>query len=164
MNILFNEYQIQSAVTKIADIINNKKHDEPPIFICLLNGAFMFFSDLIKQIDKCEIDFMRVKSYPNEILITANNTSYIKGKDVYVIDDICDSGNTLDFIIKNLKNQGVKSITPITLFKRYNIEYENLIYGIELKNEYYVIGYELDDLNGLNRNKKYIVGLEDDNN
>jgi hypoxanthine phosphoribosyltransferase len=164
MNILFNEYQIQSAVTKIADIINNKKHDEPPIFICLLNGAFMFFSDLIKQIDKCEIDFMRVKSYPNEILITANNTSYIKGKDVYVIDDICDSGNTLDFIIKNLKNQGVKSITPTTLFKRYNIEYENLIYGIELKNEYYVIGYGLDDLNGLNRNKKYIVGLEDDNN
>jgi hypoxanthine phosphoribosyltransferase len=164
MNILFNEYQIQSAVTKIADIINNKKHDEPPIFICLLNGAFMFFSDLIKQIDKCEIDFMRVKSYPNEILITANNTSYIKGKDVYVIDDICDSGNTLDFIIKNLKNQGVKSITPITLFKRYNIEYENLIYGIELKNEHYIIGYGLDDLDGLNRNKKYIVGLEDDNN
>ena len=70
----------------------------------------------------------------------------------------------LTSIIKNLKNQGVKSITPITLFKRYNIEYENLIYGIELKNEHYIIGYGLDDLDGLNRNKKYIVGLEDDNN
>lgn len=169
MNILFNEEQIQYAVTKIANIINSKKHDEPPVFICVLNGAFMFFSDLIKQIDECEIDFIRIKSYPlstarDKSLITADITSYIKGKDIYIVDDICDSGNTLDFIINSIKSYGSKSITPVTLFKRYGIEYDDLIYGIELRNEHYIVGYGLDDLKGLNRNKKYIVGLEDDNN
>lgn len=164
MNILFNEYQIHQAIEKISNIINNKKHDEPPVFICILNGAFMFFSDLVKHINECEIDFMKVKSYPKEILITADITNDIYGKELYIVDDICDSGNTLDFIIKNFKNRGAKKITPVTLFKRYNIEYENLIYGIELRNEHYIVGYGLDDLKGLNRNKKYIIGLEDDNN
>jgi len=169
MNILFNEDQIQSAVTKVANIINSKKHDEPPIFICILNGAFMFFSDLVKQIDQCEIDFIRIKSYPfssyrEKSVLTANIASDIKNKDIYIVDDICDSGNTLDYIIKLFTPQSPKSITPVTLFKRYGTEYENLIYGLELKNEHYIVGYGLDDLKGFNRNKKYIVGIEDDNN
>ena len=169
MNLLFSNQEIKQAIEKIANEINNKKHDEPPIFICVLNGAFMFFTDLVKQIEECEIDFIRIKTYPysldtDKLVITADITSYISNRDVYIVDDIYDSGNTIEHILFYLSKRNPKSSTPITLFKRYTSEKDSLIYGINLKNESYIVGYGLDDLKGLRRNLTYVIGLEDDNN
>jgi hypoxanthine phosphoribosyltransferase len=61
--VLFTELELQNKVGELAHNIKKQEHDFPPVFICVLNGAFMFFTDLVKRMDECEIDFIRAKSY-----------------------------------------------------------------------------------------------------
>jgi len=61
--VLYTESEIKNKVGEIAYNLKKRKHDFPPVFICVLNGAFMFFTDLVKRMDECEIDFIRAKSY-----------------------------------------------------------------------------------------------------
>jgi hypoxanthine phosphoribosyltransferase len=164
---LFTELEIQNKVGEIAYKIKKRQHDEPPVFICVLNGAFMFFTDLVKQVGNCHIDFISAKSYEGtsqgEIRILKSIDIDIKGKDVYLIDDIYDSGNTMNRLIKHLSPNKPKSITPVTLFKRHTSKNDNLIYGFDLENEYFLIGYGLDASDGTKRNLPHILGfLADD--
>ena len=94
--ILFTEQEIKNKVGEIAYKIKKRQHEQPPVFICVLNGAFMFFTDLVKQMGDCEIDFISAKSYDGttqgEIKLLKDITTNITDKDVYLIDDIYDSG------------------------------------------------------------------------
>ena len=161
--ILFTEQEIKNKVGEIAYNLKKRQHENPPVFICVLNGAFMFFTDLVKQVGDCEIDFVSAKSYDGvkqgEIRILKSITVDIKDKDVYLIDDIYDSGNTMNRLIKHLQYNNPKSITPVTLFKKHYSKHSNLVYGFELTNEHWLIGYGLDAENGLKRNQKFITGL-----
>jgi len=161
--ILFTEQEIQNKVGEMAYKIKKTKHEEPPVFICVLNGAFMFFTDLVKHMGDCYIDFIRAKSYNNttqgEIYITKQIEMDITGKDVYLVDDIYDSGNTMNRLIKNISYGNPKSITPVTLFKRHSSHNPDLVYGFNLENEYFLVGYGLDGENDLKRNQKYITGI-----
>jgi hypoxanthine phosphoribosyltransferase len=161
--ILFTEHELSNKVGEIAYKISRKEHDFPPVFICVLNGAFMFFTDLVKRVGECEIDFIRAKSYMG---ITQTNVSISKSieidiarKDVYLVDDIYDTGETMKALIQHLNLSEPKSITPITLFKRWSSHNPDLIYGFELQDESWLVGYGLDDEKGLQRNLKHIVGL-----
>ena len=160
---LFTEREIKNKVGEIAYNIKKTKHDLPPVFICVLNGAFMFFTDLVKQVGDCHIDFIRAKSYENqsqgEIRILKSIDIDIEGKDVYLVDDIYDSGNTMNRLVKHLQYNNPKSITPVTLFKKHYSNTDGLIYGFELTNEHWLIGYGLDAENGLKRNQKHITGI-----
>lgn len=170
MKILYNKEQIQTAVNKIATEISNKHYNDPtpPVMICVLNGAFMFFTDLVKAVNiDCEIDFIRAKSYSDqlqsEVVILKDIETNIAGRNVYLIDDILDSGNTLRHIIKHYTTNprmAPASITPVVLFKKWSSELENCLYGIELINEAWLCGYGLDGPNGLMRNRDLIFGLE----
>jgi hypoxanthine phosphoribosyltransferase len=170
MKILYNKEQIQTAVNKIALEIHNKHYNDPnpPVMICVLNGAFMFFTDLVKAINiDCEIDFIRAKSYSDqlqtEVVITKDIETDIAGKNVYLIDDILDSGNTLRHIIKRYstnKRLAPASITPVVLFKKWSSDIEDCLYGIELVNETWLCGYGLDGHDGLMRNRDLIFGFE----
>ena len=98
MKVLFNQPQLQQAVEKVAREIHSRHYNDPnpPVMICVLNGAFMFFTDLVRQINiDCEIDFMRVKSYQGqnqfEITMTKDIETNITGRTVYIVDDIIDS-------------------------------------------------------------------------
>jgi hypoxanthine phosphoribosyltransferase len=161
--ILFTEKEIQNKVGEIAYNLKKRHHDQPPVFICVLNGAFMFFTDLVKHIEDCHIDFIRAKSYEGttqgEIYITKQIEIDVTGRDVYLIDDIYDSGNTMNRLIKNISYGNPKSITPVTLFKRHTSKNPDLIYGFNLENEYFLVGYGLDGENDLKRNQKYITGI-----
>jgi hypoxanthine phosphoribosyltransferase len=161
--ILFTELELQNKVGEIAYNILKKEHDFPPVFICVLNGAFMFFTDLVKRVDECEIDFIRAKSYngitQSIVKISKSVEIDISRKDVYLIDDIYDTGETMKALIQHLNISGPKSITPVTLFKRWSSHNPDLIYGFELENESWLVGYGLDNEKGLQRNLKYIVGL-----
>ena len=161
--ILFTEQEIKNKVGEIAFKLKKNHHDLPPVFICVLNGAFMFFTDLVKHMDDCEIDFINAKSYQGtkqgEITITDSIKVDIKGKDIYLVDDIYDSGNTMNHLIHHLKVHNPKSITPVTLFKKHYSNTDNLVWGFELTNEHWLIGYGLDAENGLKRNQKYIKGI-----
>jgi hypoxanthine phosphoribosyltransferase len=161
--ILFTEQEIKNKVGEIAFKLKKNHHDLPPVFICVLNGAFMFFTDLVKHMGDCEIDFINAKSYQGtkqgEITIIDSIKADIEGKDVYLVDDIYDSGNTMNHLIYHLKAYNPKSVTPVTLFKKHYSNTNNLVWGFELTNEHWLIGYGLDAENGLKRNQKYITGI-----
>ena len=167
MKVLFNQTQLQQAVEKVAREIHSRHYNDPnpPVMICVLNGAFMFFTDLVRQINiDCEIDFMRVKSYQGqnqfEITMTKDIETDITGRTVYIVDDIIDSGNTMISIGKHLKSQPnlPKDIVFVSLFKKYTSDLD-CIYGIELTDETWICGYGLDGENGLHRNKNSIFGF-----
>jgi hypoxanthine phosphoribosyltransferase len=161
---LFTEKEIKNKVGEIAYNIKKRQHEQPPVFICVLNGAFMFFTDLVKQVGNCEIDFISAKSYngttQGEIRILKSIDINIKDKDIYLVDDIYDSGNTMNRLIKHLNYHKPKSITPVTLFKKHYSNNSNLIYGFELQNEHWLVGYGLDAVDGTKRNLSYILGLQ----
>jgi hypoxanthine phosphoribosyltransferase len=161
--VLFTQHEISNKVGEIAYKISRKEHDFPPVFICVLNGAFMFFTDLVKRVDECEIDFIRAKSYmgitQTSVSISKSIEVDIARKDVYLVDDIYDTGETMKALIQHLNLSNPKSITPITLFKRWSSHNPDLIYGFELHDESWLVGYGLDDEKGLQRNLKHIVGL-----
>ena len=164
---LFTETELKNKVGEIAYEISKRKYDTPPVFICVLNGAFMFFTDLVKHVKECEIDFISAKSYvgttQGEIKLLKDITTDITGKDIYLVDDIFDSGNTIRFLTNHLAFKQPKSITPVVLFKKWYSNHPELIYGIELENESWLIGYGLDDEKGLRRNLKHIVGVAEEN-
>jgi hypoxanthine phosphoribosyltransferase len=131
--------------------------------IGVLNGAFMFFADLVRNMKvDCEIDFMQAKSYLGQVQdrvdILKDVSIDLTGKDVFIVDDIYDSGNTMKRLIAHLQTKGAKSITPVTLFKRSYSYMEDLIYGFELNNEAWLVGYGLDATNGTKRNQPFITG------
>jgi hypoxanthine phosphoribosyltransferase len=171
MKVLFNQKQLQDAVEKVATEIWNKHYNDPnpPVMICVLNGAFMFFTDLIKAINiDCEIDFIQAKSYQgqeqSDVKILKNIETNIDSKTVYVVDDILDSGNTMIAIISHLgKYHKPREIHPVTLFKKASNPWP-LLYGLELTDEAFICGYGLDGLNGLYRNRSVVFGVEDDYN
>ena len=173
MTELFNEkdirFKTQLLAKKISD--NHRGDGSPIIMVGLLNGAFMFYSELVKNISiDVECDFMRVKSYVNrkqgDIQITKDLETAIKGKHVYIIDDILDSGNTMAKVIEYLQIKWPKTINVITLLKRkntpFNLKNYNVVgteeFGFEINDEW-VIGYGMDNDKGYCRNYKNIYSL-----
>jgi hypoxanthine phosphoribosyltransferase len=168
MKKLFRKRQINRKVKQIAREIS-KKHrgDQTPIvFIGILNGAFMFFSDLVKNVDYSyiECDFLRAKSYSGTTQGELELLKYIEtsltGKHVYVVDDIYDTGITMDKVIELLGRERPKTITPVTLLKRQvnNSYNKDLIYGFQIQDEW-VEGYGMDGKLGYGRNLPFILDV-----
>ena len=167
--VLFTEKEIKKRVESLAIEVSYKNNleNQPRVMIGVLNGAFMFFTDLVRKMKvDCEIDFIQAKSYLGQVQdrvdILKDINVDITGKDVYIVDDIFDSGNTMRKLITHLQKKNPKSITPVTLFKRSYSHMEDLIFGFELQNEAWLVGYGLDATNGLKRNQPYITGILND--
>lgn len=163
--VLYTEQEIAERVKSLALEIsyNNNPTSQPRTMICVLNGAFMFFSDLVRNMKvDCEVDFIQVKSYTDgkqgKIRILKDLSIDLTMKDVIIVDDIYDSGNTMRFIVDHIKDRNTKSITCVTLFKRKLTVAPDLVYGFELEDESYLVGYGLDDINGYKRNQPFITG------
>ncbi len=156
--------QIEAAVKKVAQQINADLKNEMPLFVAVLNGSFMFAADLMKQIEiPCEISFVKMASYHgtestgkvNELIGLNQN---IEGRTVVVIEDIVDTGNTIEKLTSMLKDKKVKSFKIATaLFKPsvYKKDIKIDYVGIEIPNDF-VVGYGL-DYDGLGRNLKDIL-------
>tara|TARA_S200002703_G_scaffold33322_1_gene28845 strand:+ start:510 stop:1052 length:543 start_codon:yes stop_codon:yes gene_type:complete len=174
MHPLFSKEAIQFQVKLLAKKISDKhKGDGTPIvMVGLLNGAFMFYSDLVKNMDiDVEVDFMRIKSYisknkQGDIQITKDLETPIKGKHVYIVDDILDSGNTMSKVIEYLEIKWPKTVNVVTLLKRSNTPFDLNNFNIngeeyhsfKLKNEW-VVGYGMDNDKGFCRNYDSIFEL-----
>jgi hypoxanthine phosphoribosyltransferase len=163
--VLFTQAEIETRVKSLALEISYKNNPENSsrVMIGVLNGAFMFFTDLVRNMEvDCEIDFMQAKSYLGQVQdrvdILKDVSIDLTGKDVFIVDDIYDSGNTMKRLIAHLQSKGARSITPVTLFKRSYSYMEDLIYGFELNNEAWLVGYGLDATNGTRRNQPFITG------
>ena len=167
MRELFKSEEIQFQTKIIGkQIADDHRGDKTPIvMVGLLNGAFAFYSDLVRATPvDMECDFMRVKSYTKrkqgDIQITKDLETPIKGKHVYIVDDIYDTGNTMAAVIKYLEVKHPASISIVSLITRETSPSptQKLYKAFTIKDEW-VIGYGMDDEKGHNRNLRSIWAL-----
>jgi len=157
---------IDKAVERIASRMNKELHDKKPLFIAVLNGAFMFASDLFHKIDfPCEITFVKLASYSGtqsteNVRQLIGIDEDIVGRNVVVVEDIIDSGLTMERILAQLKMIGAANIKIATLLYKpdafkgsYDIDYV----GLEIGNDF-IVGYGL-DYDKLGRNYKDIYKI-----
>ena len=148
-------------------IADDHRGDKTPIvMVGLLNGCFTFYSDLVRSMPiDIECDFMRVKSYiskkkQGDIQITKDLEIPVKGKHVYIVDDIYDTGNTMKAVIEYLEVKKPASISIVTLVIRdmSPVPDRNSYHAFTIGDEW-LIGYGMDDNNGLNRNLSSVWAL-----
>ena len=158
-----SEEVIQEQVKRIAEQINKDYAGKRPLFIAILNGSFMFASDIFKQLSlEAEICFIKLASYKGmkssgKVVSTIGLEEDIFGKDVIIVEDIVDTGKTLHHFLPKLLHQQPKSLKIVTLLHKpeatefpLTLDYV----GFSIPNKF-VVGYGL-DYSGLGRNLKEI--------
>jgi|TARA_B100001079_G_scaffold112243_1_gene96570 hypoxanthine phosphoribosyltransferase len=149
--VISNE-EIQKRVAEIAKNLSEKFKDEVPILIGILNGSFIFMSDLIRALDiDCEMDFIKLSSYTGDqsigtVRLLKDISADITGRHVVIVEDIIDSGLTIKFIKDRMEEAGPESLTIITLLLKpdvANLDFPIDIVGFEIAPEF-VVGYGLD--------------------
>ena len=153
--VLLTEEQIQNRVREMGQQIARDYEGKNPTMICILKGAIMFYTDLLRNMDiPLSMDFMAVSSYGNktkssgEVEIRKDLSTSIENKHVIIVEDIVDSGFTLSYLTRMLASRGAASIKLCTLLDKpmhrapgitLKAEYS----GFEVGNEF-VVGYGLD--------------------
>ena len=159
--------EIDKRTVELGKQISADYAGKDPLFVVLLNGAFMFSSDLIKNIGTpCQVCFVKVASYEGthssgQLKNILGLEEDIKNRHVIVLDDIIDSGLTMNNIVEELKKKNPASIEPAALLlkpmafdSKFNIKY----IGFSIPNDF-VVGYGL-DYNGYGRNLKDLYHLK----
>lgn len=147
-----DEAQIQEAVKKVAREVAADYADQVPVFVGVLHGAFMFVSDFLKEYPHpCEISFVRLSSYNGltstgivETLIDVPED--LEGRSVIILEDIIDTGRTLQKLVHLFSNANVKEFKVASLFYKseiYNGEYAIDYVGMEIPDRF-IVGYGLD--------------------
>mgnify|MGYP001160824081 CR=1 FL=1 len=170
LKLYLSSKKIRSRIDKLGKIISNDFSNKNPIFLGIMNGSFMFMSDLMKTISiPCEIDFIKIHSYKGkkstgEIRYLNDSTLDITDRHVIIVEDIIDTGTTAKYLINMCKEANAKSISIATLLLKsglkglnFNINY----IGFEITREF-VVGYGL-DYNQKFRNLDSIYLIEDKN-
>lgn len=166
------ESKIQARVKALGRKVSRDYKGRVPIFIGVLNGAFVFMADLIRHVNiDCEIDFMKLSSYGDAKISSGNVTMLkelncqVEGRDIIIVEDIVDSGLSVDFMIKLISQQRPRSYRVVTLLYkkdaakiRVPIDYV----GFVIPN-YFVIGYGLDYSQKV-RNLRGIYRMHDERN
>jgi hypoxanthine phosphoribosyltransferase len=158
--------EINFALVNMAKQMDDDFFDEVPVFIGVLNGAFMVLSDLMKQYrGMCEVSFVKMASYEGTQsnknvteLIGLNQD--LSGRTVVVVEDIIDTGNTIEVLKEIFKNQNVKHFKIATLFfkpEAYKKDIKIDYIGIRIPNKF-IVGYGL-DYDGLGRNLQDVYQL-----
>lgn len=154
-----SEEMIREAVARLASGINRDYRGKEPLFLCILNGSFIFAADLIRRIDlPCQVSFVRYSSYSG-----TESTHYIKnliglnedlaGRDIVIVEDIIDTGLTIAHLLAELKDKRAASVRiaafcmkPDAFKEDYKIDY----LGLSIPDDF-VVGYGL-DYDGYGRN------------
>ena len=162
--ILLTEEQIQAKVKELGEILTAEYADKNPVVVGVLKGVVVFYADMIRQLKiPCQLDFMWISSYSGTnssgMLVRQDVTADIKGRHVLILEDIFDTGNSLDFTVKHLLSKEPASLKICTLLDKPERRRE----GITLQADYvgftipnaFVVGYGL-DYNEKYRNLPYI--------
>ena len=157
------ETEIQLAVQKVGEAINKDLANKNPLFICVLNGAFMFAGDLMKTVSvPCEITFIKLSSYDGlyttgtvKEIIGLNES--VVGRNVVVVEDIVDTGITMERILGSLKAKGANEIKVATFLQKPDALQRDIqvdYIAMKIPNDF-IVGYGL-DYDGYGRNLKDI--------
>ncbi|MBU5454257.1 hypoxanthine phosphoribosyltransferase [Caproiciproducens sp. MSJ-32] len=167
-NILFTEEQIKERVAELGKIITEDYKDKNLYVLPLLRGSFVFGADLFKAIDcKAQVGFMTTSSYGNSevssgvVKVVNDIPDNIEGLDVLIVDDIIDTGYTMQFVIDYVKKKGAKSVKTCVLLdkpSRRKVDLKPDYCCFEIK-DLFVVGYGLDYENYY-RNVPYVFNWE----
>ena len=152
-SVLISEEEIKQRVKALADKVSQDYAGNDLLLVCVLKGAAVFLTDFARELSiPSEMEFMAVSSYGNSttssgvVRILKDLDRDIEGKDVLIVADIIDSGLTLSWLVRNLRNRNPKSLNVITLLRKPEVVTAKLdLYdvGFDIPNEF-VIGYGLD--------------------
>ena len=165
LKVLLSEEEIKARVQEMGDQLYEAFKDKNPMFVGVLNGCFIFMADLVRAAQlKSEVEFIGLSSYKNAtkssgvVQITRDLQRDISGRDIIIVEDILDSGNTLAFLTEYLKTKGAASVTITTLLdkpsrreKPIKADYAGFVVPDE-----FVVGYGLDYCQKY-RNMPYLV-------
>jgi hypoxanthine phosphoribosyltransferase len=153
VRVLISEEQVQERIGQLAEAVTVDYHDKCPILVCVLKGAVIFLADLVRHLDfDLEMEFMAVSSYGQStessgvVRILKDLDVNIEGRHILIVEDIIDSGLTLQYVTSNLRSRGPASVEVVTLLNkpsRRTAEFECLYTGFEIADEF-VVGYGLD--------------------
>ena len=157
------EQEILKAVKTVGEAINRDLADKNPLFICVLNGAFMFAGDLMKTVNvPCEITFIKLSSYEGlyttgavKEIIGLNES--VVGRNVVVVEDIVDTGITMERILSSLRAKGANEIKVATFLQKPDALQRDITVdyvAMKIPNDF-IVGYGL-DYDGYGRNLKDI--------
>ena len=151
--ILLSEETIKARVKEVAAQLDKLYEGRKPVVVCILKGSVVFFVDLIRNMKSpCELDFMAVSSYgagtqsSGELVVKKDLAANIEGRDVLIVEDIIDSGNTLYHLKKMLNKRHPASVNIVTLLDkpaRRQVPMEPEYTCFEIEDEF-VIGYGID--------------------
>jgi hypoxanthine phosphoribosyltransferase len=148
-----SEEEIRAKVKDLAAQIDDDYQGKVPIFIGILNGSFIFFSDLIREITvDCEVDFLKLSSYGDakissgQVRLLKDLNCQVRGRDIIVVEDIIDSGLSIDFMKRLVTRESPASFRVVTLLLKKTVaklDFPIDYVGFEIPPEF-VIGYGLD--------------------
>ncbi len=166
--VLLTKEEIDQKVQELGAQITKDYEGKAPLLVCVLRGSLIFVSDLMRAIDlKCTVDFMAVSSYGSgtessgELKMIKDLNDDITGRDVIVVEDILDTGNTLSRLLALLESRNPASLKLCTLLNKparrvTEVKLDYVGYSIE---DYFVVGYGL-DYNEAYRNLPYVGVLK----
>ena len=165
---IISEKDIQKRIKAMGTALTDKFKGKQVVAVCVLKGSFIFFADLIRNID-CDMvcEFMGLSSYQNqsfssgEVKMTLDLNTTVEGKHVVLIEDIIDTGITMNYLQNILAPRKPKSITTVTLLHKPDakkVECQIDLVGFKIPNEF-VVGYGLDYQNHY-RHLPYIAQVE----
>ena len=168
-NILFTEEQIKTRIAEVSKIITEDYKDKKLYVLPLLRGSFIFGADLFRALDttKAKVGFMTTSSYGHsevssgEVKVVNDIPDNIEGWDVLIVDDIIDTGYTMEFVINYVKERGANSVKTCTLLdkpsrRKVDLKPDYCCFEIE---DLFVVGYGLDYEN-FYRNVPYVFNWE----
>ncbi len=167
IEMLIDEEELRTRVTDLSKEIRESLGELDPVLVCVLKGAFVFVADLVRQMDfPCSIDFLRASSYGNsvvtsgEVKLDLDLQQSIFNRHVLVIEDIVDTGLTVQYLKSNLEARSPASVSICSLLHKpaNNVKLAPVDYcGFEIPNDF-VVGYGL-DWQGYYRNLPFIAQI-----
>lgn len=169
--ILLTEEQIRSRILELGRELTRDYRDKNPLIIGVLKGVVVFYADMVRCIDTpCQMDFMWISSYAGtestgQMVVRKDVSSEVRGRHVLVLEDIFDTGSSLDYTVRHLMEKEPASLKVCTLLdkperRRPDITLQADYVGFTIPNEF-VVGYGL-DYNEQYRNLPYIGVLKPD--
>ena len=163
--ILLSEEQIRSRVAQLGAELSKEYAGKNPVFVGVLKGVVVFYADFIRQFtEPCQLDFMWISSYSGtestgSMVVKKDISADIRGRHVVILEDIFDTGNSLDFTYKHLMSKEPASLKIVTLLdkperRKAGITLQPDYTGFVIPNEF-VVGYGL-DFNEKYRNLPYV--------
>ena len=163
--VLLTEEQIKQRIRELGEVLTAEYAGKDPIIVGVLKGVVMFYADMIKEIKvPCQMDFMWISSYSGtnstgQMKVRQDLSANVEGRHVLILEDIFDTGNSLDFTVKHIQSRNPASLKICTLLdkperRNPNVTLKADYTGFTIPN-HFVVGYGL-DYNEHYRNLPYV--------